>query len=133
MFRSVIEFNRLIGNHGKPEPQLPSEAEAKWIHEALNEEADEFLEACEIEPNLVGAVDALIDSIYFAIGGLHRLGLTEEQMQKCFDAVHNANLTKKGGLNPNRTNDGTVADATKPEGWVGPEQKIREILNVSWG
>lgn len=130
MFAEVIAFNEMIGNLKKEKPVLPSEAEARWIHAALNEEADEFVEACELDADLVAAVDALIDSIYFGIGGLHRLGLTEDQMRRCFLAVHQKNMEKRAGLNANRPNDGTVPDATKPVNWVGPEDQIREILNA---
>lgn len=130
MFAEVVAFNEMIGNARKEKPALLDEKECDWLYSALQEEAEEFLDAHEDQPDVSVAVDSLIDSIYFAIGGLHRLGLTPAQMQGCFDAVHNANLTKKRGVVGKRPNDGTIADAVKPEDFKDPVVLIREILNA---
>ena len=79
---------------------------------------------------MVDQVDALVDTVIFALGGLARLGLTEEQAEACFNAVMDANFEKKRGTKESRAVEG-VADAIKPEGWVGPEQRIKAILTGS--
>lgn len=125
MFRRVFDFNaRVVGI----QPRLPGfvpHGEKEWLVGVLREEAQELLESTD----LVDQVDALIDSIVFAMGGLYRLGLTEEQARACFEAVMDANFEKKSGQKKGREVEG-VKDAVKPEGWVGPEERIREVLNV---
>lgn len=127
MVPQVVYFNRDILGVVRTSPALLSDAEAAWLHAALKEEADEFIEACS-QKDLVESVDALIDSIYFAIGGLHRLGLSQDQIYKCFDAVHAANLQKKLGVKTTRPNDGSVADGIKPPDFVPPNKAIAAIL-----
>lgn len=127
MFTRVFDFNaRVVGI----EPRLlgtitPEHPEMEWLVGVLHEEARELAEA----ETLVDQVDALIDSIIFAMGGLYRLGLTEEQALKCFHAVMDANFGKKSGQKEGREVEG-VKDAIKPEGWKGPEARIKEVLNV---
>jgi predicted HAD superfamily Cof-like phosphohydrolase len=108
-----------IGNRAKA--ALP-EAEAKWLSGALKEEADELLDA----KTLVDQVDACGDAVVFAIGGMIRMGLTPRQILRCINAIMDANFEKKAGVKPGREG---APDAVKPEGWVGPEQRIKEILH----
>jgi predicted HAD superfamily Cof-like phosphohydrolase len=73
-------------------------------------------------------VDALIDLMYFAIGGLVRLGLQPEQMEKCFDVVHSCNMNKTKGRKAREvTSD---LDAVKSVDWEGPERRINSILEI---
>jgi len=127
MLTRVFDFNaQVVGI----EPRLlgtitPGHPEIEWLVGVLQEEAQELAEA----ETLVDQVDALIDSIVFAMGGLYRLGLTKEQALECFHAVMDANFEKKAGQKKGREVEG-VKDAIKPEGWKGPEARIKEILNV---
>jgi len=127
MLTRVYDFNaKIVGI----QPRLlgtitPEHPEMAWLVGVLQEEARELAEA----KNLVDQVDALVDSIVFAMGGLYRLGLTEEQALKCFHAVMDANFEKKSGQKKGREVEG-VKDAIKPEGWKGPEARIKEILDV---
>jgi predicted HAD superfamily Cof-like phosphohydrolase len=124
MFNRVFEFNQhIVGINPRPTMALEPN-EKKWLVGALHEEADELAASEAIEDQ----IDALVDSIIFSMGGLYRLGLTEAQAQACFHAVMDANFEKKAGQKAGRVVEG-VKDAVKPEGWVGPEARIREILN----
>lgn len=121
----IFEFNEtVIGvNRAEVGPLDPSEAE--WLRKALIEEVEEFVEAA-VNQDVVKAVDALLDKVYFAIGGLRRMGLTREQATACMAAIHAKNMTKKrGGL---AKRGGFEADAVKPEGFVSPEESIYKIL-----
>lgn len=125
LFKRVFLFNEVVVKIA-PRPLKPLKPDEKdWLVMALREEATELADST----NLVDQVDALIDSIIFATGGLYRLGLTEEQALQCFHAVMDANFEKKAGQKPTRV-VGDVADAVKPAGWVGPEERIGGILNV---
>ena len=126
MFRRVFQFNREVVQLGNRALSMLTGDERAWLEKVLHEEATEFA----VGDDLVEQVDALIDSVVFAIGGLARLGLTEEQAIACFNAVMDANFEKKAGQKAGRV-FGSVQDAIKPEGWVGPEERIRQILELT--
>lgn len=126
--QDVTTFHEIFGH---PAPAFPAEEmtpelaehfrkRAKWLHE----EADELIEAAD-EGDLVKALDALIDSKYFATGGFVVAGHDE---QPYWDNVQAANMdkldpaTKLPILNPE---DGKVM---KREGWTPPEARHEETL-----
>lgn len=123
---SVISFNAEALGILPRDKALLSEAELDYAMKAMKEESYEFKEAHE-KQDFIGAVDAVLDQIYFNVGFLYRMGLTSQEIERCFQAVHGCNMQKKLGVQHKRGGDG-VADAVKPEGWVGPEEKIAEIL-----
>lgn len=119
----VFKFNHMI-NAGKSEaPGQIDFLTKEWLTKALEEELQEFREADTPEDS----VDALIDLIIFACGGLYRAGLTHDQAKACFTAVLDANDAKKAGVKQNRAVAG-VADAVKPSGWVDPKNTIALLL-----
>lgn len=119
----VFKFNHMI-NAGKSEtPGQIDPSTKEWLTKALEEELQEFREANTPEDS----VDALIDLIIFACGGLYRAGLTPDQAKACFTAVLDANDAKKAGVKQNRAVAG-VADAVKPTGWVDPKNTIALLL-----
>lgn len=61
-------------------------------------------------------VDGLIDLMVVASVTLAHLGV---DIEKAWNEVHRANMTKKRGVNPKRPNSGGF-DIYKPEGWQGP-------------
>jgi predicted HAD superfamily Cof-like phosphohydrolase len=123
-FDQIVEFNRdIIGIAPRPLGMM-DQNEADFTVTALHEEVREF-ETAQATGNIIGCIDALLDGIYFAVGGLYKMGLTPEQMSKCMTAVHEANMTKKKGV----TNRGHENDAIKPTGWVSPEERIGNILD----
>lgn len=122
----VFEFNEKVLNIHRPEIALLSEKELEYAMKAGLEELDEFHDAHNAK-DVIGSVDAVIDQIYFQIGFLKRMGLSEQQVRDCFSAVHNANMEKKAGEQAKRAGSGVV-DAVKPEGWVPPEERIALIL-----
>ena len=103
-------------------------AESDITAKCLREEVDEF-ELAVTEGDFIGQVDAMIDSVYFAVGALYKLGLNADQINACMDQVHEANMAKRKGVNAKR-GDGSAADAVKPEDWVSPEERIGQILEA---
>lgn len=128
MLQSVVIFQESVLFRPLQEKGLMSEDEKSLLVRQLKEEVEEFEDAHDCK-DYIGCIDALIDKIYFAIGGLHRLGLTPDEMAKCFLAVHDANMTKKRGT-VERAGVASGDDAAKPEGWVSPEERIAEILGA---
>ena len=126
---AVVDFNvNLLGI--EPRPLSPmSDNEVNHIIKALKEELDDLADG-HGNQDVVDCVDAFIDIIYWSIGGLHKLGLTSDQILRCCHIVHECNMEKKKGSVASRATDG-VADAIKPEDWVGPEERMAKfLLNV---
>lgn len=126
--QQVVEFNQqILGITQRPIGELPKH-EFEISMACLQEEIDEFEEAVR-GGDVIGAVDAMVDLMYFANGVLYKMGLTAQEIDDCCEAVHNANMEKKRGVNAKRAVEG-AADAVKPEGWVSPEERIAAILGA---
>jgi predicted HAD superfamily Cof-like phosphohydrolase len=123
---NVIDFNKRILRIEERKKGLLSTAELDITKKCLDEESSEFFDA-HMNGDFIGAVDALIDDIYFAVGALYKMGLSAEEIEKCADAVHYCNMRKEIGVNERR-GDGSASDAVKPEDWIGPEERIAIIL-----
>ena len=119
----VFKFNHMISAGKSETPGQIDPSTKEWLTKALEEELQEFREANTPEDS----VDALIDLIIFACGGLYRAGLTPDQAKACFTAVLDANDAKKAGVKQNRAVAG-VADAVKPTGWTDPKNTIAFLL-----
>jgi predicted HAD superfamily Cof-like phosphohydrolase len=122
----VQNFNEeILGLERPPLGPMPKDVGTHLV-KCLHEEAIELQEAHD-NADFIGCVDALIDTIYFAIGGLHKLGLGREDAVRVFELVHNANMSKKRGQKESRAT-GDAADAIKPDDWVAPEDAIRSYF-----
>ncbi len=122
----VFEFNERILKIEQRDIGLLSDQELEYAIKAATEELIEFEDAHRLQ-DVFGAVDAVVDLLYFGIGFLKRMGLSEEQVSHSMAAVHYANMSKKLSHSVTKRVEG-VADASKPEGWRGPEEAIAEIL-----
>ena len=58
------------------------------------------------------------------------MGVAPGQWHAGMHAVHSANMAKVRVANANESKRGSAFDVRKPEGWVGPEARLQEIL--SW-
>lgn len=126
---AVIEFNHdllLI----EPRPIAPmSDDEFDHLLMAFKEEFFDELTAGHNAQDVVVMVDSIIDGIYFAIGGLYKMGLTADQIEACFMHVHAKNMEKRRGKVAHR-DVGDVPDAVKPEGFIPAEVEITKILGL---
>lgn len=122
---AVVDFNKeILGIQQRIVRGMP-EKEQEITLKCLAEELAELKQAID-NASIVDQVDAIVDLVYFAFGALYKIGLTPEQINACCMAVHNANMSKKRGVNAKRATG--AADAIKPEGWVSPEERISKIL-----
>lgn len=126
MVANIFAFNRDLLGVKNREKALLSQKELDYAIKAAVEETMEFKDAHETQ-DFISAVDAVCDLLYFGIGFLARMGLSEEEVRQCMQVVHEANMQKKLGVQEKRGGEG-VADAVKPTGWVGPEERIAEVL-----
>lgn len=128
MIGSVIEFNSKILGIPLREVGPLGKGEAEHLVKCLHEEASELEEGFR-QGDFIKQIDSCGDAIYFAIGGLYKMGLPESIIQEIFDeAIHRANMTKKKGVVASRAVDG-APDAVKPNGWIPPEERIAAILD----
>lgn len=112
MLVDVERFHKEVLHHPPArEPGPLQDQEEEDLRKCLDEELEEFDGAITVE----GQADALIDLVYFALGGLLRMGLPPGA---AFAKVHAANMAKERGRNPHREKQ--HVDAVKPEGWEAP-------------
>ena len=71
----------------------------------------------------VDRLDKACDAIIFAIGSMTKLGLDHHAITKALNIVNDANKVKLG---MSRDAEGKLL---KPEGFVGPEVKLQELLD----
>jgi len=96
----------------------------------LREEVQELEDALALGDN-VGVFDALIDLVYVAYGTALFAGISPEQWDAGFVAVHQANMRKIRVARADDSKRGTAFDVRKPKGWLGPEDDLGDILNWS--
>ena len=136
----IFDFNKSVVGINRPTLRPLPLTEAVWLRTAICEEGNELhddtvkftgpqgtlpLTEEDRQDLIVAQVDACVDAAIFAIGGLARLGLSRTQAEAVLHAVMDANFEKKAGVKEGRTG---APDAIKPEGWTGPEARIKEIL-----
>jgi len=120
LIKDVADFHQQVLLQGRQPCQLLDRIDTMDRLLFMYEELTEFDEAMR-QDNLVGMADALADLVYVAIGTAYQMGLP---FQEIWDAVQEANMTKQPGL----TKRGMKIDAMKPDGWVGPESTIMELI-----
>lgn len=121
-WRKVKAFHELYASPVRNQPEkLSGERVAKrkkWLEEELNE----FANASTIEDQ----ADAMIDTIYLALGTLVEMGIKPEPL---FQIVHEANMSKlwPDGKPRYRETDGKVI---KPPDWKDPQPRINEEIRL---
>jgi len=132
MAQLVAEFNEKIlrlppkWENNEPVTGL-SDATMQLSHKQLLEEICEWEDA-DLDNDLPGQVDAMLDLIYFALGVLYKMGLSPLEINTLFEAVHNANMTKAIGKKKGRKVEGTT-DAVKPVDFKDPKNVIEGVIN----
>jgi predicted HAD superfamily Cof-like phosphohydrolase len=120
-FELVGDFQReVLGNPFPAAPRFMADPANTVL--CLEEEVAEFAEAVD-RRDLVGAVDALVDLVYFALGASHQMGVDFDQ---AFLLVHMANLQKQRGKT--KRPESANGDAVKPEGWTDPKVALHALL-----
>lgn len=119
-YNNVKDFMKAVGQDAPPKPALPSAQVIARRGRMLKEECREYLKAA-FAGDLVGTADAIADIIYVALGAAVEAGI---DIRPIWRVVHDCNMKKIDG--PKRA-DGKQL---KPEGWVGPERWIADLLDV---
>lgn len=127
MHKRVVEFNQKVLNIKPRELGLMDHDEFQLSLAQFREETGEIAQAYDIG-DLVGVIDGVIDLHFFLLGVVYKHGIPEELYKDLFMAVADANMEKKLGVKSGREGFGNSADAIKPEGWVAPEVRIRNLI-----
>ncbi|QBK14203.1 HAD family hydrolase [Thermoactinomyces vulgaris] len=119
-WRKVKAFHQAYSVPVSDQPGKLSEERVAKRKKWMEEELDEFAKASTIEDQ----ADAMIDTIYLALGTLVEMGVKPEAV---FQIVHEANMSKlwPDGKPRYRETDGKVI---KPPGWKDPQPRIREVI-----
>lgn len=129
MVQDVKFFHKKMGVEHLSKPGLLNDSLLHYRAKFLQEELDEFVDAND-SGNLVGAVDGLLDMVYVALGTLDLMGLSTEQIKGCWQAIQEANMTKRRAESVSESKRGHTLDVVKPEGWEGPEEKMAVLLGL---
>ena len=89
----VKEFHEIfkIGSREKPAAAIETK-EYELRHRLLQEENEEYLEACK-NGDLVEIADALGDQLYIVFGTILKHGL-QDKMDEIFEEIHRSNMSK---------------------------------------
>ena len=105
------------------DPEAPVVTARSWALGFLNQ-VKEAKEARGLPmPAEVDEADKAIDGVYFNIGKLAKMRLSPEQIDRMFGIVHSCNMAKLGGPKDE------LGKQLKPEGWVGPEDRLQKVLD----
>ena len=150
--KEIVKWQRDAGNAAKPyedfleasfqiEEALEGFGDLPYLQVRLHSENEHHEELCnpkeisrqivrlaemDSKPTNIPDVDRLdkaCDAIVFAIGSMTKLGLDHHAITKALNIVNDANKQK---LNCKRDAEGKLL---KPEGFVGPEVKLQELLD----
>ena len=117
-YQEVRDFHKSFGHPHSDTPVVLPIERAKTRYAWILEEINEFLEASENQ-DIVEQADAMIDTIYFALGTLVEMGIEPDEL---FYIVQNANMSKLWPDGKPHYND--MGKIIKPEGWEDPHKKL---------
>jgi predicted HAD superfamily Cof-like phosphohydrolase len=130
MIDDVYEFHVKFGLPLGDDDQLTNNPAAQEFRiKFLQEELDELKEALAAGDR-TKIFDALLDLAYVTYGTALFAGISPIQWRAGMRAVHSCNMQKIRAAKAEDSKRGSVFDVKKPEGWVGPEAQLEEIL--SW-
>lgn len=144
MYEKVLEFHRVFGHPIGKKPKFIPRDRLADRRDWQNSEQNEFMDAVLVD-DIVGAADALADELYFLLGLCAEMSIPIDEV---FTVVHAANMRKVWREGPHagdceidttgnsRCTCGklrytSVGRVLKPEGWVGPEENIKKIMEGS--
>jgi predicted HAD superfamily Cof-like phosphohydrolase len=91
-FQSVKKFMQTFGQEVKDKAEFPNEKIVKLRFELIKEELEELKQAIN-DKDIREVADALTDILYVTYGAGTAFGI---DLDKCFDEVHQSNMSKLG-------------------------------------
>ena len=122
-YNEVKKFHKAFNHPVSENPRLLSIDRASRRYKWMLEEINEFIEATNNE-DIVEQADAMIDTIYFALGTLVEMGINRDPL---FKIVQEANMNKLWEDGKPHYND--LGKVIKPKGWQDPHKKLELCIN----
>lgn len=117
-YNEVRAFHQAFNHPVADNPISLTEERAQKRYAWMLEEINEFLVAVK-QQDIVEQADAMIDTIYFALGTLVEMGIQPDTL---FKIVHHANMSK---LFPDgKPHYNEMGKVIKPENWQDPHPKL---------
>ena len=122
-YNEVRKFHEAFGHPAAKSPTVLSAQRAEKRYAWMLEEINEFMEATK-NGDLVEQADAMIDTIYFALGTLVEMGVSPDEL---FYIVQEANMSKLWSDGRPHYND--MGKVIKSQGWQDPHPKLELAIN----
>ncbi len=117
-YMEVREFHKAFNHPVADKPTQLTFERAKKRYLWMLEEINEFIEAVK-NKDIVEQADAMIDTIYFALGTLVEMGIEPDAL---FEIVQKANMSK---LFPDgKPHYNEMGKVIKPQNWEDPHPKL---------
>ena len=121
----LSEFQRAFNSTYNTSPTLLSDKDYVLRFKLLQEENEEYLEACR-NNDKVEILDALTDQLYIVLGSIVSHGM-QHIIEKAFSEVHNSNMSKlDNNGKPLINGEDDVWDESKPKGKILKSQNFFE-------
>lgn len=91
---AVAAFHKAFGQNDGTSPRKLKADEYELRHALMQEENDEYLDACD-EKSLIDIADALGDQLYILCGTILRHGM-QHIIEEVFDEIQASNMSKLG-------------------------------------
>lgn len=117
-YEEVKKFQKAFGHPYSDKPTLLTYERALKRYRWMLEEINEFLEASKNQ-DIVEQADAMIDTMYFALGTLVEMGVKPD---KLFYIVQEANMSKL--FSDGKPHYNEMGKVIKPDGWQDPHKKL---------
>jgi len=115
---SMAEFRRMFLKEEAKEYATATYRGNNALHLTMDSEA----KAHEITEQLAHALDAIVDTIYVAVGNAYLHGFIPF-LAEAWKRVHTANMAKVRASEASDSKRGTAFDVVKPPGWTAPDHR----------
>ena len=119
----VEVFNATFGKPNNYEPTIPEKKEWQFVYDFIQEELEEYREACE-RGDIVEVLDALCDIAYVSIGNGTMLHGLKDKIWPAYQEVQASNMSKACKTEEEAIQ--TVSERTKEQGEACHFEKVAE-------
>ena len=119
----VEEFNATFGKPNNYEPTIPAKKEWEFVYDFIQEELEEYREACE-NGDIVEVLDALCDIAYVSLGNGTMLHGLKDKIWPAYQEVQGSNMSKACKTEEEAVQ--TVSKRSKEQGEACHFEKLKE-------
>ena len=119
----VETFNDTFGKPNNYEPTIPEKKEWQFVYDFIQEELEEYREACE-NGDIVEVLDALCDIAYVSLGNGTMLHGLKDKIWPAYQEVQGSNLSKACKTEEEAIQ--TVSKRSKEQGEACHFEKVAE-------